>query len=674
MMRSSLLFVYAGTYRMVVEHGKRYLLRVVNAAMNEELFLSLSRHRLTVVGADGSYTKPFTTNYVMITPGQTMDLLLEANQSPHRRYYMAVTAYSSSTTVAFDNTTATAILQYASSNPHKSLSKPLFPSSLPANNDTGAATTFAAGLRSLASAEHPADVPQAVDDHLVITTSINELPCATGSCEGPNGTRLAASLNNISFVTPSVDVLGAYYRRIAGVFESGFPKRPPLRFDFTAEDLPLSLLLPRLGTKVKVLPYNRSVEVVFQGTNLVAALNHPMHLHGHSFYVVGKGFGNFHRKRDARRYNLVDPPMVNTVGVPRKGWVAVRFRTMNPGVWFLHCHLERHLSWGMDTVLIVKNGKSHGARMLPPPPDMPPSYSSSTTVAFDNTTATAILQYASSNPHKCLSKPLFPSSLPANNDTGAATTFAAGLRSLASAEHPADVPQAVDDHLIITTSINELPCATGSCEGPNGTRLAASLNNISFVTPSVDVLGAYYRRIAGVFESSFPKRPPLRFDFTAEDLPLSLLLPRLGTKVKVLPYNRSVEVVFQGTNLVAALNHPMHLHGHSFYVVGKGFGNFHRKRDARRYNLVDPPMVNTVGVPPKGWVAVRFRTMNPGVWFLHCHLERHLSWGMDTVLIVKNGKSHGARMLPPPPDMPPCMGAEANGCNLSGSCLERRLD
>ena len=43
-----------------------------------------------------------------------------------------------------------------------------------------------------------------------------------------------------------------------------------------------------------------------------------------------------------------------------------------------------------------------------------------------------------------------------------------------------------------------------------------------------------------------------------------------------------------------------------------------------------------------------------GVWFMHCHLERHLSWGMETVFIVKNGKSSNETLAPPPPDMPPC--------------------
>lgn len=43
-----------------------------------------------------------------------------------------------------------------------------------------------------------------------------------------------------------------------------------------------------------------------------------------------------------------------------------------------------------------------------------------------------------------------------------------------------------------------------------------------------------------------------------------------------------------------------------------------------------------------------------GVWFLHCHVEKHLTWGMDTVLIVKNGGTPETSMRPPPSYMPPC--------------------
>ncbi|KAJ4821976.1 lactose regulatory protein lac9 and GAL4-like protein, partial [Turnera subulata] len=112
--------------------------------------------------------------------------------------------------------------------------------------------------------------------------------------------------------------------------------------------------------------------------------------------------------------------------------------------------------------------------------------------------------------------------------------------------------------------------------------------------------------------------------------------------------------VFQGTNFVGAINHPLHIHGYSFYLVGTGTGNFNNVTDPRSFNLVDPPHINTVAVPKNGWAAVRFYATNPGVWFIHCHLERHATWGMDTVFIVRNGKTRATSIRPRPPSMPSC--------------------
>ncbi|KAL6316080.1 hypothetical protein AAG906_015596 [Vitis piasezkii] len=310
-----------GTFKMVVDYGKTYLLRIINSIMNEEMFFMVANHNLTV--------------------------------SPSH-YYMASRAYAE---LVFDNTTTTAILQYSGN--YTAPSTPSFPN-LPNFADIDSVTNFTRRLKALATKDYPVDVPQSVDTRLYITISVNTLPCANNSCDGPNGTRLSASLNNISFVEPSIDVLQAYYRT-------------PYSFNFTGDNLPNTLLTPEQGTKVKVLDYNSTVEIVFQGTNVLnGAENHPMHLHGYSFYLVGYGFGNFNNETDPKSYNLVDPPEVNTIGVPTKGWAAIRFRADNPGVWFMHCHLERHASWGMDTVLIVKNGRTRLTSMRQPPRQLNP--------------------------------------------------------------------------------------------------------------------------------------------------------------------------------------------------------------------------------------------------------------------------------------------------------------
>ncbi|XAR48615.1 Laccase [Bertholletia excelsa] len=123
----------------------------------------------------------------------------------------------------------------------------------------------------------------------------------------------------------------------------------------------------------------------------------------------------------------------------------------------------------------------------------------------------------------------------------------------------------------------------------------------------------------------------------------------------MINYNETVEIVFQGTNTVGgAQDHPVHMHGYSFYVVGFGLGDFNNETDPKSYNLVDPPELNTIRVPKNGWVTVRFTANNPGVWMLHCHLLKHLTWGMKTVLIVLNGDTPETSILDPPPSMPSC--------------------
>ncbi|XP_078162346.1 putative laccase-9 [Carex rostrata] len=364
------------TFKVQVEQGKMYLLRVINAAPENDFFFRVSGHNVTVVGADASYTKPYVNEFIMITPGQTMDLLLQANQlqnssSPFRYYIIADIYFDGNSNAIRDANTTVAILEYKTNHSAPSV-RPVF-TSLPKYNDTNASAAFTSGLRSLANLNDPAVVTQSADVNMYITLSANEQMCHNSSCLGPNNTRLAASMNNASFQNPKIDVLDAYYNSIAGVYTTDFPDQPPSFFDFTNATNEDNLTYVDKSTKVKVLEYNSIVEIVFQGTNIVNGwVTHPIHLHGHRFYAIGRGTGNFNNTTDPLSYNLVDPPYQSTLGVPKNGWATIRFRAANPGVWFMHCHLETHTIWGMDVVFITKNGNSTEAKMLPPPADKPP--------------------------------------------------------------------------------------------------------------------------------------------------------------------------------------------------------------------------------------------------------------------------------------------------------------
>ncbi|KAL2488609.1 Laccase-3 [Forsythia ovata] len=360
------------TAKFYVKFGENVLLRVINAALNQELFFTVANHMLTVVGNDAAYNKPFTTRVIMLGPGQTTNVLLTANQ-PAGRYYMVTRAYATAQNAPFDNTTATAILEYDSvpCTAKTGLApRPLLPP-LPAFNDTATVTAFTSQLRSLSSKN--GQVPTQIDENLFFTVGLGLINCMPGPrCQGPNNTRFAASMNNISFVLPRrTSLLQAYYQNIPGVYTTDFPPVPPVMFDYTG-NVSRALWQPRKATKLYKLKFGSSVQLVLQDTAIVTTEDHPIHLHGYHFYVVGQGFGNFNPNRDTARFNLIDPPVRNTINVPVGGWAVIRFVADNPGVWLMHCHIDSHLTWGLAMSFLVENGPGELQSVVPPPPDLPP--------------------------------------------------------------------------------------------------------------------------------------------------------------------------------------------------------------------------------------------------------------------------------------------------------------
>lgn len=331
-----------GTTKISINSGDTILLRVINAALNQELFFTVANHKLTVVGADAAYTKPFTTTAIMVGPGQTTDVLLKADQPPTRRYYMAARAYQSAQNAAFDNTTTTAILEYKKTST-STRAAPLLPR-LPAYNDTNTVTAFSSQLKSIPSPL--ARVPDRVDESLFFTIGLGLINCNPGPrCQGPNNTRFAASMNNVSFVLPRrTSLLQAYYYNINGIYTTDFPANPPIRFDYTG-NVSRGLWQPRPGTKLYKLKFGSNVQIVLQDTAIVTTEDHPIHLHGYHFFVVGEGFGNFNPNKDPKKFNLVDPPVRNTINVPVGGWAVIRFIADNPGTSYISLHFYVMLSF-----------------------------------------------------------------------------------------------------------------------------------------------------------------------------------------------------------------------------------------------------------------------------------------------------------------------------------------
>jgi FtsP/CotA-like multicopper oxidase with cupredoxin domain len=134
---------------------------------------------------------------------------------------------------------------------------------------------------------------------------------------------------------------------------------------------------------------------------------------------------------------------------------------------------------------------------------------------------------------------------------------------------------------------------------------------------------------------------PINFDLEAQLSALEPLAPRPPDATFMLmlggtmhPYawtingkqweDRQVVNIIAGQRVAITLHnltmmsHPMHLHGHAFYVVGLNGKQF---AGARR---------DTVLVPPMAKVLITFDADNPGRWLLHCHNLYHMEAGMMT--------------------------------------------
>ena len=135
----------------------------------------------------------------------------------------------------------------------------------------------------------------------------------------------------------------------------------------------------------------------------------------------------------------------------------------------------------------------------------------------------------------------------------------------------------------------------------------------------------------------------------------------------------------------AGWSHPIHLHGHSFYVMKMGFAEYNNQtakllpnRGQEQIDLVcndgknfctaaewrntswsngnnptlnwnNPPQKDTIIVPTGGYVIIRFKADNPGLWFFHCHIDLHNTNGMG-MMINESPKDH----KPVPSDFPRC--------------------
>ncbi|XP_035708126.1 iron transport multicopper oxidase fetC-like [Folsomia candida] len=97
------------------------------------------------------------------------------------------------------------------------------------------------------------------------------------------------------------------------------------------------------------IEHNQVVQLVVNNPSFGV---HPMHLHGHTFWVMGAGEpgeGDYSPERHRLNRNGLRR---DTVMVQEWSWLVIKFIADNPGVWAFHCHIDWHNLAGMALTFV----------------------------------------------------------------------------------------------------------------------------------------------------------------------------------------------------------------------------------------------------------------------------------------------------------------------------------
>eukprot|EP00804_Cyclotella_cryptica_P023692 CCRYP_019323-RA/>CCRYP_019323-RA protein AED:0.11 eAED:0.08 QI:0/0/0/1/1/1/4/0/564 len=331
-----------------VEAGKTYRMRLISATELIGVNFAIQGHTMTVVEVEGTIVEPFEVESLDIMPAQRYSVLVTMDQVPD--YYWATTA------VRYRNAGPTGYINIkysGATDANLTLSRPM--PSHPIWNDTQPTIDLETQLVTKNVDEY--------DDSDVLTaepTSIRRIIIVGTQAQDLTLGLLRWATNNVTNMMSDEPMVLSSYKAVHAQGATSWPDteipghvrvsdKPPNVWDYTQ---PVQGSVGEYngdrGLSYIPLIEGEVVEIVLQNARALngAAEMHAWHLHGHNFYVVGRGFGTFDENTDVASYNLINPVRRDTATLLPLGWTAFRFKANNPGAWSFHCTMTAHALMG----------------------------------------------------------------------------------------------------------------------------------------------------------------------------------------------------------------------------------------------------------------------------------------------------------------------------------------
>ncbi|KAK4449560.1 laccase-2 [Podospora aff. communis PSN243] len=309
-----------GTYaEVVLTPGKRHLLRLINPSVDNAFTVSIVGHSMTVIANDFVPVNAYTAKSLFLGVGARYDVTIDASQ-PVGNYWFNVTFSNTRACGASNNPSPAAIIKYAGAED----SNPQDPGVPPEEYFCADQTDF---------------VP-------IVTRTVPRNQFTGGA-------------NETLVVTLSVDAAASkvFWKVNDSAIDVDWEK-PTLEF---VEQGNTSYPAP-----ANVITIPDSSEWSFWLVQNMAPIPHPIHLHGHDFFILGRSPAPenplapgsrpaiFNRDTDVGVLKFDNPPRRDATMLPGFGWLSIAFKNDNPGAWLFHCHVAWHVGQGLSVLFVEK--------------------------------------------------------------------------------------------------------------------------------------------------------------------------------------------------------------------------------------------------------------------------------------------------------------------------------
>jgi FtsP/CotA-like multicopper oxidase with cupredoxin domain len=266
--------------------GSTYRIRLVNGAIDTHFKFMIDSHNLTVIAMDLVPIVPYSTQVLSIGMGQRYDIVVDASESSGDFWIRAIPQTACSDNDSADNIKG--ILRYDST-----------------------------------STDDP-------------TTSAYSY---TDSCDDEDMSGLVPYLALDASDETEEDDFAVTVGKSGNVF-----KWYMAATTFVAEWADPTLLQiydnsTNFTTSSHVIELDTADEWVYFIIETSQAIPHPIHLHGHDFYVLAQGSGTY--DNSTVTLGLTNPPRRDVAMLPSSGYLVIGFQTDNPGAWLMvSCSLD----------------------------------------------------------------------------------------------------------------------------------------------------------------------------------------------------------------------------------------------------------------------------------------------------------------------------------------------